>query len=984
MIWGFDLHQPYNQTIKNQARDLFTSCVEYFALVLFFVVLSISCLQAANASSNGEMLNDSSEKLVEYLSQQKTRLIQAQKAVGVLIEPSSEKNLSEVISRNDAQIVFITVEISTLQNFLANELRQEARLNSHLAELQKLPPDKQGSIDVERNIEDVKTLLQVNEQTVLLINDNLSLANHYKLLLFDTRQQLGNWQEKQLGERQLKAFADLRQKANQQRERLYQENIQLQQQPDFTETEQAKVLINNQEIEFINNQITVLQLQTNLLKAQKIFLDRQNLKTIQSSVDIYKDTLEQIKSIDLALQFLGNQLIKSRSYVANGDDRKRISSLKNEIGAYIKKLNMEYERIGTALNRKQQELKKQLSVRQSLTGYRFNSWAIVRSDLSRFSLHVQALYERIKQNVTEHYTSASSWSKRFFWGSIVFIALLSFVLNRLLRRLTKDKERSMLTGHLYEGALVILARNIPQLAIMITILFALTMSQLSASSYDLIVSLILVWLVFRNLILLARLTLLERVSDASGEDVRLFHRLRWLLLFGGWTTALMVFSQHIPFAILLQVTSVRLFMVFILALSLVFWVSKDVIPFLFRPVLKSKKRYIRNAVSWFFTLLPITLFTTGVVGLLGYINLAWTMGQYQAYVVLVVVGYILIRGLISDALHLCSEWMISSLKNGWLWIEVFLKPLDKLIQLLLVISSCVILLQLYGLYSNAMVVEHVKQVMQYPFIDQPIIRISMLSILEFLILLSVFVWAVKWTREFCYRWLYRRAKDSGVRNSLAVFTQYGVILIGGYVVFKVLGFDFAGMSIVLGGLAVGMGFGLRDFASNIIGGIMLLIERPVREGDLITLGEHEGRVAHIGIRSMRVSSWDNTEVLIPNAETFNKPFTNWTHQDNVVRTVVPIKINRVDDPIVVQNIIFDVLSRFPEIVNNPEPQVFLKQIDEALIEFEVRYFINVFEQSRFEVRSKVLLALTARFKSDGIKAPIPPMRIELNKSSDAS
>ena len=111
-----------------------------------------------------------------------------------------------------------------------------------------------------------------------------------------------------------------------------------------------------------------------------------------------------------------------------------------------------------------------------------------------------------------------------------------------------------------------------------------------------------------------------------------------------------------------------------------------------------------------------------------------------------------------------------------------------------------------------------------------------------------------------------------------------------------------------------MGFGLRDFASNIVGGIMLLIERPVSEGDLITIGEYEGRVAHIGIRSMRVSSWDNMEVLIPNAETFNKPFTNWTHQDSIVRTVVPIKVSRSDDPVMIQQLILDVLAIIPEIV----------------------------------------------------------------------
>ena len=91
--------------------------------------------------------------------------------------------------------------------------------------------------------------------------------------------------------------------------------------------------------------------------------------------------------------------------------------------------------------------------------------------------------------------------------------------------------------------------------------------------------------------------------------------------------------------------------------------------------------------------------------------------------------------------------------------------------------------------------------------------------------LCILIWVATWTREFCYRWLYRETKDPGVRNSISVFTQYGVVLLGGFIIFRILGLDFSGMSMVLGGFAVGMGFGLRDFASNIIGGVMLLIER---------------------------------------------------------------------------------------------------------------------------------------------------------------
>ena len=279
----------------------------------------------------------------------------------------------------------------------------------------------------------------------------------------------------------------------------------------------------------------------------------------------------------------------------------------------------------------------------------------------------------------------------------------------------------------------------------------------------------------------------------------------------------------------------------------------------------------------------------------------------------------------------------------------------------------------------ARIIKYGKQ----PLVNLSGIHITAISFLESLLLLICFAWVAKWAREFCYRWLYRNIADSGIRNSISVFTQYTIILVSFAIAIRVLGIDFSGMSMVIGGLAVGMGFGLRDFASNIVGGLMLLIERPVREGDLITLDNYEGRVTHIGIRSIRVRSWDNMDVLIPNAEAFNKPFTNWTHQDSIVRTVVPIKVSRSDDPVMVQQLMLEVLDTIEEIELKPPRQVLLKQIDEALIEFEIRYFINVQLHARVEVKSKVLLALTEKFRIMGVRAPIPPISIEL-KERDSS
>ena len=94
---------------------------------------------------------------------------------------------------------------------------------------------------------------------------------------------------------------------------------------------------------------------------------------------------------------------------------------------------------------------------------------------------------------------------------------------------------------------------------------------------------------------------------------------------------------------------------------------------------------------------------------------------------------------------------------------------------------------------------------------------------------------------------------------------------------------------------------------------------------------------------------------------------------------MPIKVSRADDPVMIQQLILDVLAIIPEIVSDPPVQVFLKKIDEALIEFEVRYFINVQIYTRFEVRSKVLFAITAQFKAAGVKAPVEPITVEFHE-----
>lgn len=922
--------------------------------------------------------------MVEYLAQEKNHLTLAINDARQKTIPKNEQDYYEKIKQTSAILTMTGAKIGSLDGFLDNQIKQQNTLNQRLKHLQQLPITN-GEMSLQERVAKVEISLADNRKTIELINENQDLAKEFKSLLANEINELQLWKAKFDLEQKLIQIKTTKNKLNHKLGILYQNNMDKsvsrnRGKKNLSPLEyEARLFVTNQNITLIHQMLNNLNIQQNVIRANIVLLQTTDTKTLQYVTDTYKESINQYIHVEKTLLKTLDSLTNEDKILITPELKKSVKNLQSEIKTQLNETGVNKLALIKNLEEYQNQLKKLISSRQSLSEYSINSWPVILDKLLDIPNLSYKYIKMLSLKVYDSYSWFNTMPAVFLWAGLTFIVAVFYLFNRFLKLLSSDKERSRLTGYLYDGVLTLFQRNIPYLCLFTMLWVVLYVTNISYANYQLLFNLIAVWFTFRVLILIARLVLLERITDSSGKDVKLYYRLKWLLLFGGWTTALMVFSHILPLTLLLQDIFNRLFMLFLLAISLVAWKSKDVIPYLLRPFLKTKKRYFKNAISLLVVLIPITLFTTAIIGLLGYVNLAWTMSRYQAYMLIILVGYILVRGLIFDALELLSEWMISSLKNGWLWIEVFLKPLDGILRVFLFLLSMFLLFQLYGWHSDSLVMVSMEQIAKYSIVNFTGIHITVSSVIEFFILVAIFVWAAKWTREFGYRWLFRNVKDVGIRNSLSVFTQYAIVLLGAFITLHVLGIDFSGMSMILGGLAVGMGFGLRDFASNIVGGIMLLIERPVREGDLITIGEYEGQVAHIGIRSMRVSSWDNTQVLIPNAETFNKPFTNWTHQDGIVRTVIPIKVSRADDPVMIQQLILDVLAIIPEIATDPPAQVFLKKIDTALIEFEARYFINVQDHNRVEIRSKVLFAITAQFKAAGIKPPIEPITVEFKE-----
>lgn len=256
--------------------------------------------------------------------------------------------------------------------------------------------------------------------------------------------------------------------------------------------------------------------------------------------------------------------------------------------------------------------------------------------------------------------------------------------------------------------------------------------------------------------------------------------------------------------------------------------------------------------------------------------------------------------------------------------------------------------------------------------------ITPINIIQLFVVSSVFYWTAKWSREFVYRMLATRTKDMGVRNSIAILCQYSVVILGVFIGLRVLGIDLQTLGFVLSMFAFGVGLGLRDLFNNFACGFLILLERPLRVGDIVNISGFEGEVMGVGSRAITIRTWDHMELVVPNTEIFNKSFTNWTAKDNIVRTVVPVQISRHDNPHEVKEIIQNVLASHHEVLAEPQSEVFLKEMTDSRMEFEIRYYVNIRHvRSRTSVTSVILMKIWDEFGRHGIKPPYPQHEIFL-------
>ncbi|MEO5351126.1 MAG: mechanosensitive ion channel [Magnetococcus sp. YQC-3] len=309
------------------------------------------------------------------------------------------------------------------------------------------------------------------------------------------------------------------------------------------------------------------------------------------------------------------------------------------------------------------------------------------------------------------------------------------------------------------------------------------------------------------------------------------------------------------------------------------------------------------------------------------------------------------------------------------------RQINDSLRLLFILGGLVLMSSYWGVHEHLFQLFKGVTLYNTTSNDGQLVLVTLLDFVHFLLTLLVVGWVVKHLPRIyellLFSWL---SLDAGSRYAVLTISRYLIFIIGLLTALNNLHLDIAKIGWLVAAISVGIGFGLQEIVANFVSGIILLLERPVRVGDMITIGNTiTGRITRINIRATTVLNTDYQEQLIPNRDLITKEVTNWTLANNTLRIVVPIGVAYGSDIGQVKQLLLDLARAQPEVLAEPPPEALFTHHGASSLDFELRVFLPD-PGLRWVIRDRLNTEINRAFIQHGIEIPFPQQEVRIRAS----
>lgn len=266
------------------------------------------------------------------------------------------------------------------------------------------------------------------------------------------------------------------------------------------------------------------------------------------------------------------------------------------------------------------------------------------------------------------------------------------------------------------------------------------------------------------------------------------------------------------------------------------------------------------------------------------------------------------------------------------------------------------------------------------------VKISTGNLLVALILLLFAARLARLITKFIdHRLITKFVEDKSSQITYQTFAFYASLAAVVAMSLTIAGIPLTVFTVVGGALAIGVGFGSQNIVNNFISGMIILVERPIKVGDIVEVEGNIGSIQSIGTRSTKIKNGDNKIFIVPNSFFLEKTVLNWTYEQQIIRNTVTFGVAYGTDVKLVENISLDILLNNPDILQSPMPKVLFEGFGDSNLNFQLFFHCDLTKISTLaEVRSAVRFAIDEKFKQHKIEMAFPQrdMKIKFADSLD--